>query len=186
MNRDFNLTATFIPTYTFSTNVDTGSLSNGVGGSVSSSYSASSFTQWGTGERYKQGTEVTLSVTTNAGYFFKDWSDGSTDSNRTFTITENTILTANFCPTTGCVYQLTVSPLTGGTVNILGANYDEGTEVTIIATPNTGYTFDRWSGDISSTSSEITLTMNSNFAITANFTEVDWLSYNFSISQYRI
>ncbi|MGN1247159.1 MAG: hypothetical protein ACI4UO_01075, partial [Paludibacteraceae bacterium] len=45
---------------------------------------------------YPKGTEVTLEATANAGYTFKEWSDGNTDNPRTITLTEDVTLTAIF------------------------------------------------------------------------------------------
>ena len=42
-------------------------------------------------------------------------------------------------------YTLTVSAKEGGTVSSEGGTYDEGTEVSINATPNEGYVFNGWS-----------------------------------------
>ena len=43
-------------------------------------------------------------------------------------------------------YTLTVTSGEGGTVSTEGGTYDEGTEVTITATPNEGYEFVGWLG----------------------------------------
>jgi YVTN family beta-propeller protein len=44
-----------------------------------------------------------------------------------------------------------------------------GTEITLTATPSTGYAFSSWSGSISSTSNPVNLTMDSAKTVTANF-----------------
>ena len=45
---------------------------------------------------YPQGTAVTLTATANEGYYFVQWSDGTTDATYTFTLTQDTTLTAEF------------------------------------------------------------------------------------------
>ena len=45
---------------------------------------------------YPQGTEVTLTATANEGYYFVQWSDGTTNKDYTFTLTQDTTLTAEF------------------------------------------------------------------------------------------
>ncbi len=45
-------------------------------------------------------------------------------------------------------YTLTVTAGEGGTVSSNGGTYDEGTSVTITATPNEGYEFVGWTGAI--------------------------------------
>ena len=64
-------------------------------------------------------------------------------------------------------YTLTVSAGEGGSVSTEGGTYDEGTSVTIAATPNDGYVFTGWSDG--STNSEISLTLNSNISFSASF-----------------
>ena len=47
--------------------------------------------------------------------------------------------------------------------------YDHGTEVAITANPDTYYRFSEWSGDASGTNNPITITMDSDKSVTANF-----------------
>jgi len=65
-------------------------------------------------------------------------------------------------------YILTVTSAEGGTVSTEGGTYDEGTEVTITATPSEGYRFTGWEGN-SSTSESLTITLNSNQTYQALF-----------------
>ena len=44
-------------------------------------------------------------------------------------------------------YSLTVSAADGGTVYTEGGTYEEGTEITITATPSEGYRFTGWEGN---------------------------------------
>jgi hypothetical protein len=60
---------------------------------------ASSNDEFGTVEgagTYKEGTQVTIKAVPAAGYVFKRWSDGDTNAERTFTVSENLDLTALF------------------------------------------------------------------------------------------
>jgi uncharacterized repeat protein (TIGR02543 family) len=43
-----------------------------------------------------EGTQVTLRAVANQGYVFDGWSDGVTTAERTITVTEDIVLTANF------------------------------------------------------------------------------------------
>ena len=65
-------------------------------------------------------------------------------------------------------FTLTVIAGEGGTVSTEGGTYDEGTEVTITATPNEDYEFDGWEGSDSEENS-ITITINSNQSLSALF-----------------
>ena len=69
-------------------------------------------------------------------------------------------------------YTLTVTSAEGGTVSTEGGTYDEGTEVTIIVNANDGYRFDGWEGN-DSTSESLTITLNSNINLIANFKAID-------------
>ena len=68
-------------------------------------------------------------------------------------------------------YSLTVTAGSGGSVSTSGGTYDDGTSVSITATPNDGYEFAGWNGS-NSTSSTISLTIDSNTIIEALFTEI--------------
>jgi len=67
-------------------------------------------------------------------------------------------------------YTLTTTavPAAGGTITGAGT-YAAGTVVTITATTASGYTFTGWTGAISYTSALVTITMDSDKSVTANF-----------------
>jgi len=65
-------------------------------------------------------------------------------------------------------YTLTVTAGEGGSVSTEGGTYDEGTEVTITATPEEGYEFVGWEGS-DSDSNNLSVTLNSNTSLEALF-----------------
>jgi endoglucanase len=71
-------------------------------------------------------------------------------------------------------YTITTAVSGSGTIalNPAGGTYAEGTSVTITATPASGYQFSSWSGSITGTTNPVTVTINSNMSVTANFTPV--------------
>jgi hypothetical protein len=82
-------------------------------------------------------------------------------------------------------YDLDISSTTGGSVDTPGERtftYDEGTEVDLVATPDDGYRFVNWTGDVSTTanvnSATTTITMNGDYSITAEFAWQYYLSTN--------
>jgi len=84
-------------------------------------------------------------------------------------------------------YTLTTSVSSSGTGSISppGGEYDSGVQVTLTASPATGYTFDHWSGSASDTASTITIIMDSDKSLTANFkatTQAYTLTVNISPS----
>jgi|GEM_PF-5659937 hypothetical protein len=64
-------------------------------------------------------------------------------------------------------YTLTVSSGTGGSVSSPGGSYNQGQSVSITATPDSEYVFVNWSNG--STDNPLSITVNSNQTITANF-----------------
>lgn len=71
-------------------------------------------------------------------------------------------------PSAPTQYTLTVTASEGGTVSTEGGTYDEGTEVTVTATPDDGYEFIEWDGN-DNQSNSFTISINSNLTIQANF-----------------
>ena len=72
-------------------------------------------------------------------------------------------------------YQLTVNSDSNGSVSSLGGTYNDGTSVTITASPNTGYAFVNWtdsSDNELSTNPTYTFNITSNTTITANYEEL--------------
>ncbi len=126
---------------------------------------------------YNSGTLVTASTTANAGYTFVNWTEGvnivSTNAVYTFLLNANRVLVANYVLND---YTLTVTtfPAVGGAVvkNPNQATYPSGTSVILTATANAGYVFTSWSGDATGSVNPLTIVMNANKNITANFTAV--------------
>jgi hypothetical protein len=127
---------------------------------------------------YLAGAMVQLTATPNGDYTFADWRDGngtviSTTSNFQFQMPDaNTTLTAHFSAPEQ--YQLTiqVNPTEGGTVTGSGL-YKQGDDVTVTASPNTGYSFTKWvnlQGELLSEQSTYSFQMPaSNLTISAEF-----------------
>ena len=74
-------------------------------------------------------------------------------------------------------YKLTVEASDGGIVSSTGGNINAGSSISITVTPNSGYTFIGWSNG--STDNPISITVNSDQTITANFAK---RSYPLSIN----
>jgi hypothetical protein len=72
-------------------------------------------------------------------------------------------------------YTLTVTAGTGGSVSTAGGTYNDGTSISIIATPNEGYGFVGWNGSDSS-SSTISVTLTANTTIEALFGQLPQLT----------
>jgi len=128
------------------------------------------------------GTQVVLSETTAAGYYFVGWSVNSCGSSPQCTVTisnasANQPVTATFTSS----YVLTVSE--GGTGTGLvsstptgincgttcSAGFASGSQVTLTETPNPSNTFVGWSGACSGTNNTCTITMSAAEGVTATF-----------------
>ena len=125
------------------------------------------------GGTYDTGSAVVITATADDGYTFSGW-EGSDSSDAVLNVTmiANLTLTANFTqnPVDTTQYTLTVSAGTGGSVSTAGGTYEEGAEVTIVATADDVYTFFDWEGS-ESTQVSLTLTVSSNATITASFVQ---------------
>jgi uncharacterized repeat protein (TIGR02543 family) len=76
-------------------------------------------------------------------------------------------------------YDLTISSSTGGNVTAPGEGtfaYNPGTVVNLVATPDAGYQFVNWTGDVGTIGNvnacETIITTNGDYEITANFEEI--------------
>ncbi len=126
-------------------------------------------------DNYRKGTQVTLTTTAAADYEFVSWSGDASGVSPTVTITMDSDkeITANFQI---IQYGLTaaVSPPEGGRVSPSSGTYDIGSPVTLTATASADYEFVSWSGDASRVSPTITITMDSDKEVTANFQVVQY------------
>ena len=163
MNGNYAVRANFVPIYDLT-------ISSTEGGSV---------TEPGEGVfTYDEGTVVDLVAIPDAGYRFVEWiGDVGTiadvhDASTTITMNGNYAVTTKFV----AIYDLTISSTEGGSATEPGEGvftYDEGTVVDLVATPDGGYRFVEWTGDVGAIAdvydATTTITMNGDYAITANF-----------------
>ena len=124
---------------------------------------------------FAQGSAVTVTATPNAGYTFTNWTKVgaptvalSSNPSYQFNMAGNIDLVANFSQVAVFTVLVTSNPLAGGITTGSGV-YASGTSATIRAIPNSGYLFTGWSGDATGSTNPLTLTVNANKNITANF-----------------
>ena len=126
---------------------------------------------------FNSGASVTATAVKNLGYTFTNWKEGanivSTNAIYTFPISGNRTLVANF----------TLVPVNNFTLDVTAANgtvlanpdqptYLQGASVVLTATPDPGFTFTSWGGDANGSVNPLTVVMNANKNITANFTMI--------------
>ncbi len=125
---------------------------------------------------YPAGTVVQITAQPATGYYFGSWSGAASGTNAVTTVTmdANKSVNASFY----LRYTLTLSA-TNGSVSaspVPDANntYEPQTSVTLTATPNAGYTFDRWSGSVTDFGNPVTFTIDANSSVTASFQDVTY------------
>ena len=113
---------------------------------------------------------VTITATPADDYRFVRWSNGSANATETITVTSDTTLEAEFAKIK--YYDVTVKADNSAHGTVAGGgNFAEGSEVTISAKPEADYKFVRWSNG--QTNDTITITVNSNISLVAEFAEKD-------------
>jgi len=117
---------------------------------------------------YGKGTEVTVTAIPDDHYNFDGWSGDINSKNNPITLTMNAdkSIKANFMQ-----YDLTINANEGGTTDPSPGTYTygKGTEVTVTAIPDDHFIFNRWSGDLSGSANPVTIIMDSDKSIKANF-----------------
>ena len=105
--------------------------------------------------QYEEGATATVTAVANEGFRFLKWTEAgtqiSTEASLTFTVTSDRTLTAIFepisepapGPTPKHTYTINVSAAEGGTASG-GGEYEQGSSVTLTATPENGYRFIAW------------------------------------------
>jgi trimeric autotransporter adhesin len=123
---------------------------------------------------YSSGTEVTLTASPEVGWTFDRWEGDLTGNTNPATITMDADKTVTAVFTQNS-YTLTVTTTGNGTVAKTPdqAEYLHGTEVTLTATPSSGWVFDRWEGDLTGSTNPASLLMEGNRSVNAVFVEIE-------------
>jgi len=133
---------------------------------------------------YDPGAVVTLNATPDSGYQFVRWTgdvdtiDNVHASEIVITMNGNYSIIANFEVPPPIQYSLNIIGPAGGSVTTPGEGrftYEEGTVVNLVAKPDSGYKFAKWTGDVDTIDnvnvSSTNITMNGNYYIYAQFRE---------------
>lgn len=123
---------------------------------------------------YEEGNIVEVTAIPDSGWQFDGWSGDLTDTSAatvTVMMDADKQIIADFSQ---IMHELVInSNGSGSTIPSVGTySYPEGTEVQITAEPDSGWKLDAWDGDeVSPESAVITVTMDSDKMVTANFTQ---------------
>ena len=128
------------------------------------------------GGTFAQGSSVTVTATPKTGYSFTNWTEGvtvvSTNASYQLNMAGNKTLVANFATGTS-TFTLNATGVNGTVAKLSNsATYTSGASVILTPAPTTGFVFSSWSGDATGTANPLTVTMNANKNITANFTAI--------------
>jgi hypothetical protein len=123
---------------------------------------------------FSPGEEVVLTGIPKPGFIFDSWGQdvNSTENPLTLTMNSTMVITANFdvAPPADGSLIINFDEIRGMvSKNPDKTVFDKGETVELAATPNPGYVFLNWSGDISGNENPLTITMDSTIYITANF-----------------
>ena len=121
------------------------------------------------GGEYETGTEVMLTATPAGGWRFARWEGSLTGTVNPSTL----IMNGDRSVTAVFTQQFTLATATQGNGSLVGLPsgnlHDAGTQVTLSATPTTGWRFVRWEGDLSGISNPAQITMDEFREVTAIF-----------------
>ncbi len=114
-----------------------------------------------------------LHAVVNSQFIFTGWSGASTDTTNPLTITldADKAITANLTK----LRKLTATAAGSGRVEVTpsadGGIYPDGTVVSVEATPDAGYVFNGWSGDLSGTRNPETIIMDDDKDVSGIFSQ---------------
>jgi hypothetical protein len=126
------------------------------------------------GGSFSKNTRLTLTATPSGAFIFDGWGGdiAGTSSAIDIVMNKNISASANFKR----LYALgtSLNPAGGGVINFSpeGGIYKDGTKVVLTAVPAVGFTFGGWGGDANGSSLSITVSMDAEKHVTANFKAV--------------
>jgi len=140
------------------------------------------------GDKFDEGTAMTMTAVRNFGYKFVNWTDGdgnvlSTEPKFDYTVNTAKIFTANYQKIN--TYALNYSVNGGAAYYMVQLNpkptvinnknmYEEKTEVILTASDNDIFKFSNWNDN--QTSAENKLTMNEDKTISVNYSAIDFIA----------
>ena len=186
INSNYSITANFEPTVTREYDLTiTGTSGGSITVTVDGQQTVVGPGQTSTISGIRANTSVQLAANPHTGYHLARWQgapvDGRRSARTSFTMQGDYSITANFeqMPPPAN-YDLTTDSTEGGSVTTPGEGtftYDCGTVVNLVASPDSGYRFHKWTGHVDTianvNSRSTTITMNGSYNITASFRSDD-------------
>jgi len=127
---------------------------------------------------FNEGASVVLTATPDSGYAFSAWSGDASGTTNPLTITMDNYktVTATFTVIPPNQYALTTEVTGMGSITRAPdqATYTSGTSVQVTATAAPGWTFDRWEGAATGSTSPATILIDAVKTVTAVFTQNEY------------
>lgn len=127
-----------------------------------------------TNSTYPDGVVVTLTANPASGWLFDAWSGDATGNTNPLNLLMDgdKVVTANFLPIPS--YTLTTSVAGQGAVSLdpTGGTYLSNSLVSVTAVPDAGWVFVHWSGADSTSNNPISVTVDANKSVTAEFAQL--------------
>lgn len=137
--------------------------------------------------QFPSGADVQIEAMSDSGWSFSNWSGDLTGGSNPATVamSVNKNITVNFSQNCDRSLTISINPPGSGIVtsNPDKATYCHDEQVTLTATPNTGYSFTSWSGVDSNSGTTAQVTMSNNKTVTANFSQIPIVNYTLSITK---
>jgi hypothetical protein len=125
---------------------------------------------------FVEGTVVNISATPDAGWRFVNWTGDVADPSSvstTVTVDSDKTVTANFIQLPTHILTMAVNGNGSSSPAVGDHSYVEGTVVNVSATPDAGWRFVSWTGDVADPNSATTaIILNYDKTVTANFSQV--------------
>jgi len=122
---------------------------------------------------YDLGERVRIEAIPWSGYEFSGWGGdlSGTANPSSITMTADKSVTASFREKPE--YSLSIAPPAHGSIQAepSRSSYEQGDQVTLTATPNPGYVFDSWTGDLSGSSNPTSTLITEDMTVSATFRE---------------
>jgi len=158
VNSDLILTAIFEPRPMY--NISVSSVSNTMG------------TAFGGGTFYAN-SEITIGAIPNEGYHFSGWQDGEMSNPRTVIVTSDAEYIAYFSQTLPTTYTITVHYLPEQGLILGAGTYVVGSTATLVAIPNDGYVFAKWSDEVTESTRQIYIDHDIELTALFSYTDVE-------------
>jgi hypothetical protein len=128
---------------------------------------------------FSKGSELSLVANPAKDYRFDSWAGEASGSTNPLSITMNSNkqIVAKFSKITRSV-QVNCNPGEGGNIYPAGGTFESGTQAKFTATPSNGYRFDHWSGAATGNLNNLSLSIDADKALTANFVKQYKLNIN--------